>query len=135
MSVVTTQARDDRGIWKKALITVPAIVIVGGLMGVVSNSGFGNDWYVPLAKVLDAALDFARPGGRLVALIKPQFEAGRGEVGKGGVVRDPVIHQRVCDNVAAWIESKGWRVIGIETSPITGPEGNIEFLLGAVKED
>ena len=50
MSVVTTQARDDRGIWKKALITVPAIVIVGGLMGVVSNSGFGNHWYAPLAK-------------------------------------------------------------------------------------
>jgi len=91
--------------------------------------------FIGLAKVLDAALDFARQGAKLVALIKPQFEAGRGEVGKGGVVRDPVIHQRVCDDAAAWIESKGWRVIGIEPSPITGPEGNVEFLLGAVKED
>ena len=91
--------------------------------------------FIALAKVLDAALDLAKPGAQLVALIKPQFEAGRGEVGKGGVVRDPVIHQRVCDDAAAWIESKGWRVIGIEPSLITGPEGNVEFLLGAVKED
>jgi len=87
--------------------------------------------FIALAKVLDAALALAQPGARLVALIKPQFEAGRGEVGKGGVVRDPAIHQRVCDDAAAWIESKGWRVVGIEPSPITGPEGNVEFLLGA----
>ncbi|MBA3404334.1 MAG: TlyA family RNA methyltransferase [Gemmatimonadaceae bacterium] len=91
--------------------------------------------FIALAKVLDAALELARPGGKLVVLIKPQFEAGRGEVGKGGVVRDPFVHQRVCDDAAAWIESKGWRVIGIETSPITGPEGNVEFLLGAVREE
>ena len=87
--------------------------------------------FIGLAKVLDAALGLARPGAKLVALVKPQFEAGRGEVGKGGVVRDPVIHHRVCDEAAAWVESKGWRVIGIEPSPITGPEGNVEFLLGA----
>ena len=87
--------------------------------------------FIGLAKVLDAALGLAKPGAKLVALVKPQFEAGRGEVGKGGVVRDPAIHQRVCDEAAAWIESKGWRVIGIEPSPITGPEGNVEFLLGA----
>ena len=91
--------------------------------------------FIALAKVLDAALDLARPGAMLVALVKPQFEAGRGEVGKGGVVRDPVVHQRVCDEAAAWIEAKGWRVIGVETSPITGPEGNVEFLLGAIRED
>ena len=90
--------------------------------------------FIALAKVIDIALDFARPDGKLVALVKPQFEAGRGEVGKGGVVRDPVIHQRVCDAAAAWIESNGWRVLGIEPSPITGPEGNVEFLLGATKE-
>jgi 23S rRNA (cytidine1920-2'-O)/16S rRNA (cytidine1409-2'-O)-methyltransferase len=91
--------------------------------------------FIALAKVLDAALDLARPGASLVALVKPQFEAGRGEVGKGGVVRDPAIHRRVCDDAAAWVASKGWAVIGIETSPITGPEGNVEFLLGAVKEE
>jgi 23S rRNA (cytidine1920-2'-O)/16S rRNA (cytidine1409-2'-O)-methyltransferase len=90
--------------------------------------------FIGLAKVLDAALNLARPGARLVALIKPQFEAGREEVGKGGVIRDPTVHQRVCDEAAEWVRSKGWNVLGIEPSPITGPEGNIEFLLGAVKE-
>jgi len=89
--------------------------------------------FIALAKVLDAALELARAGAMLVALVKPQFEAGRGEVGKGGVVRDPLVHQRVCDAAAEWIASKGWKVLGIETSPITGPEGNIEFLLGAIK--
>ncbi len=90
--------------------------------------------FIGIAKVLDAALDLARPGARLIALVKPQFEAGRGEVGKGGVVRDPTIHQRVCDETTAWVESKGWHVLGIATSPITGPEGNVEFLLGAVRD-
>jgi 23S rRNA (cytidine1920-2'-O)/16S rRNA (cytidine1409-2'-O)-methyltransferase len=89
--------------------------------------------FISLAKVLDRALDFARAGGRLVALVKPQFEAGRQEVGKGGVVRDPAVHQRVCAEAAEWVASKGWTVLGIEPSPITGPEGNVEFLLGAVK--
>jgi 23S rRNA (cytidine1920-2'-O)/16S rRNA (cytidine1409-2'-O)-methyltransferase len=65
--------------------------------------------------------------------VKPQFEAGRAEVGKGGVVRDPVVHQRVCDEAAMWVQSQGWRVLGVTESPITGPEGNIEFLLGAEK--
>jgi len=66
-------------------------------------------------------------------LIKPQFEAGREEVGKGGVVRDPDVHERVCSEARAWAESQGWTVLGITPSPITGPEGNVEFLLGAVK--
>lgn len=91
--------------------------------------------FIALSKVLDRALDLARPGAKLVALVKPQFEAGREEVGKGGVVRDPEVHQRVCDAASLWVQSKGWNVIGIETSPITGPEGNVEFLLGAIKED
>ena len=90
--------------------------------------------FIGLAKVLDAALDLAKPGASLVALVKPQFEAGREEVGKGGVVRDPEVHNRVCEQAAEWVASKGWRVLGIEKSPITGPEGNVEFLLGAIKE-
>nr|WP_237219927.1 TlyA family RNA methyltransferase [Sphingomonas arenae] len=90
--------------------------------------------FISLAKVLDAALDLARPGAAMVALVKPQFEAGREEVGKGGVVRDPAVHQRVCEEAAQWITSRGWRVEGVTTSPITGPEGNVEFLLGARKE-
>jgi 23S rRNA (cytidine1920-2'-O)/16S rRNA (cytidine1409-2'-O)-methyltransferase len=89
--------------------------------------------FIGLAKVLEAPLKLARPGGKLVALVKPQFEAGRAEVGKGGVVRDPVVHERVCADAAAWVGSQGWAVLGITPSPITGPEGNVEFLLGAEK--
>jgi 23S rRNA (cytidine1920-2'-O)/16S rRNA (cytidine1409-2'-O)-methyltransferase len=87
--------------------------------------------FIALAKVLATPLGFAAPDARLVALIKPQFEAGREEVGKGGVVRDPEIHARVCAEVAGWIAGLGWNVIGIVPSPITGPEGNIEFLIAA----
>jgi 23S rRNA (cytidine1920-2'-O)/16S rRNA (cytidine1409-2'-O)-methyltransferase len=87
--------------------------------------------FIGLAKVLDRPLSFARPDARLIALIKPQFEAGREEVGKGGVVRDPAVHDRVCAEVRGWIEALGWQVEGIERSPITGPEGNVEFLLAA----
>lgn len=90
--------------------------------------------FIGLAKVLEAPLRLARPGARLIALIKPQFEAGREEVGKGGVVRDPAVHHRVCQAAAEWIASQGWRVVGVTESPITGPEGNVEFLIGAEKE-
>jgi 23S rRNA (cytidine1920-2'-O)/16S rRNA (cytidine1409-2'-O)-methyltransferase len=89
--------------------------------------------FISLAKVLEAPLKLGKPGAKLVALIKPQFEAGREEVGKGGVVRDPVVHERVCAETAAWVESQGWTVLGATPSPITGPEGNVEFLLGAEK--
>lgn len=87
--------------------------------------------FIGLAKVLERPLSFAKPGARLLALIKPQFEAGREEVGKGGVVRDPTVHQRVCDQVVAWLSDSGWQVAGVTQSPITGPEGNIEFLVAA----
>jgi 23S rRNA (cytidine1920-2'-O)/16S rRNA (cytidine1409-2'-O)-methyltransferase len=86
-----------------------------------------------LAKVLEAPLKLAKPGAKLVALIKQQFEARREEVGKGGVVRDPAVHERVCAAAAAWVESQGWQLLGIAVSPITGPGGNIELLLGAEK--
>ena len=89
--------------------------------------------FIGLAKVLEAPLKLARAGAKLVALIKPQFEAGRDEVGKGGVVRDPAVHERVCAQAAEWVGSQGWEVLGIAPSPITGPEGNVEFLLGASK--
>ena len=87
--------------------------------------------FISLAKVLERPIAFARAGAHLVALIKPQFEAGREEVGKGGVVRDPAVHERVCDEVRQWVTEKGWRVIGITPSPITGPQGNVEFLIYA----
>ncbi|MFA7585311.1 MAG: TlyA family RNA methyltransferase [Novosphingobium sp.] len=92
--------------------------------------------FISLAKVLDVPLRLAAPDCQLVALIKPQFEVGRGEVGKGGVVRDPALHQRVCHEVRTWLEERdrdlgGWTVQGIVESPITGPEGNVEFLIAA----
>ena len=89
--------------------------------------------FIGLSKVLERPLSFARDDARLVALIKPQFEAGREEVGKGGVVRDPAIHDRVCRDVADWLTSIGWTVDGLTASPITGPEGNVEFLIAARK--
>jgi 23S rRNA (cytidine1920-2'-O)/16S rRNA (cytidine1409-2'-O)-methyltransferase len=87
--------------------------------------------FIGLAKVLEAPLKLAKSGAKLVALIKPQFEAGRAEVGKGGVVRDPAVHGRVCTEAKGWIETLGWTVLGVTPSPITGPEGNVEFLMGA----
>ena len=91
--------------------------------------------FIGLAKVLETPLGFAAPGACLVALIKPQFEVGRGRVGKGGVVSDPTLHAEVCQSVSDWLNGlPGWRVIGLTESPIKGPEGNREFLIGAVYE-
>lgn len=87
--------------------------------------------FISLAKVLERPMTFARPGALLIALIKPQFEAPRHEVGKGGVVRDAAVHRRVCAEVHDWLKSCGWTVLGITTSPITGPKGNVEFLIAA----
>lgn len=89
--------------------------------------------FIALAKVLAAPLKLTKTHARLVALVKPQFEAGRAEIGKGGVVRDPAVHERVCADAVTWVEEQGWSVLGVTESPITGPEGNVEFLLGAEK--
>jgi 23S rRNA (cytidine1920-2'-O)/16S rRNA (cytidine1409-2'-O)-methyltransferase len=88
--------------------------------------------FIGLAKVLERPLLFAKPQARLMALIKPQFEAGRDEVGKGGVIRDPAVHARVCHEVENWLAQSGWQVVGTVQSPITGPEGNVEFLIAAL---
>ncbi len=91
--------------------------------------------FISLTKVLPAALALAAPGCWLVALVKPQFEAGRAAVGKGGVVRDPADRERALTNVRDWLaEQSGWRVVGALPSPIAGGSGNQEFLLGAVRD-
>ena len=87
--------------------------------------------FIGLATVLPAALALAKPRAQLVALVKPQFEAGPGAVGKGGVVRDPEVHRAVCEAATAWVVSQGWEPVGLAESPITGPAGNKEFLLYA----
>lgn len=91
--------------------------------------------FIGLETVLPAPLGLTAPGARLVALIKPQFEVGRERVGKGGVVRDPALHAEVCERIAAWIGGlPGWTVLGVVESPIKGPEGNVEFLIGAARD-
>lgn len=88
--------------------------------------------FIGLETVLPAALALAAPGAHLVALIKPQFEVGKGRVGKGGVVRDPALHDEVCTRISQWIAAlPGWSVLGVTPSPILGPEGNREFLIAA----
>ncbi len=89
--------------------------------------------FIGLRVVLPAALALAAPSAFACALIKPQFEAGPDQVGKGGVVRDEAVHAAVCAAIEGWWASlPGWQVLGITQSPITGPEGNREFLIGAL---
>ena len=90
--------------------------------------------FIGLRTILPAPLALCAPGAFAVALIKPQFEAGPGQVGKGGVVRDAALHRSICAMIADWWAAlPGWRVLGITESPITGPEGNKEFLIAALR--
>ncbi|MEX0751928.1 MAG: TlyA family RNA methyltransferase [Xanthobacteraceae bacterium] len=89
--------------------------------------------FISLKRVLPAALGLARSPAHLLALIKPQFEAGRAHV-KKGIVRDPAIHQAVCDDISAFVAGLGWTVLGIIPSPIAGGDGNREFLIGARRD-
>jgi 23S rRNA (cytidine1920-2'-O)/16S rRNA (cytidine1409-2'-O)-methyltransferase len=91
--------------------------------------------FIGLETVLPAPLALAAPGAFAVALIKPQFEVGKGRVGKGGIVRDPALHLEVCERIERWFAARpGWRVLGVTESPITGPDGNVEFLIAAQHE-
>lgn len=87
--------------------------------------------FIGLSTILPAPLALAAPDARLIALIKPQFEAGRGRVGKGGIVRDAAVHADVCAAVRDWLTARGWPVQGVTESPIKGRDGNTEFLIAA----
>lgn len=88
--------------------------------------------FIGLKIVLPAPLRLAAPGARLIALIKPQFEVGPENVGKGGIVRDRKLHEQVCEDIRQWLEvGMGWKVLGLTRSPIKGAEGNVEFLIAA----
>lgn len=89
--------------------------------------------FIRLSHVLDVPLSLARSGCWLVALVKPQFEAAHAEIEEGGVVRDPAVRTRIVANCEGWVAGQGWRVVGVTPSPITGPKGNVEFLLAACK--
>jgi 23S rRNA (cytidine1920-2'-O)/16S rRNA (cytidine1409-2'-O)-methyltransferase len=95
--------------------------------GIVADLSF-----ISLKLALPPALALAEPGAWGVFLVKPQFEVGRSDVGKGGVVRDLARAQDVARGIAAWLEDEhGWRSVGVRPSPIRGGDGNIEFLLGS----
>lgn len=97
---------------------------------VVADVGF-----ISLKLALPPALGLARPGGRAVLLVKPQFEAGREAIGKGGLLRDPADAARIAQTLRAWLDAQpGWRCVGLAPSPLEGGDGNREFLLGAVKD-
>jgi 23S rRNA (cytidine1920-2'-O)/16S rRNA (cytidine1409-2'-O)-methyltransferase len=89
--------------------------------------------FISLKLALPRALDLAASRARLVALIKPQFEAGRAALSRHGVVKDERVHQRICDDIASWLEAQAWSVIGLAASPIEGGSGNKEFLIAAEK--
>jgi len=89
--------------------------------------------FISLEKVIPSILQFLRPGAELVALIKPQFEVGREQVGKGGIVRDEVARTAAVERVTSFIQEQGFTIAGVIPSPITGQDGNVEFLIYAVK--
>ncbi len=89
--------------------------------------------FISLKLALPAALALAEPGTHLIALIKPQFEAGRDAIGRGGIVSDPHEHERVCKEISEFLVAQNWKVLGITPSSIDGGDGNREFMIGAVK--
>lgn len=118
--VRSLEGRDARTLTADDLPEPPSLVVID-----VS--------FIPLSAALPPVLAFAAPGATLVALVKPQFEAGRAHVGKGGIVKDPAVHAEVCARAEALVREAGWTVRGVIPSPIAGGEGNREFLLAADK--
>jgi 23S rRNA (cytidine1920-2'-O)/16S rRNA (cytidine1409-2'-O)-methyltransferase len=118
--VVELSGQDARTL-DAALIPVPPQLVVCDLS------------FISVTKALGRALALAAPGADLVLLVKPQFEAGRERVGKGGLVTDPAIRQDCLDTVSAWVAEQGWTVEATADSPITGGDGNHEYLLWARK--
>ncbi|MEM7498278.1 MAG: TlyA family RNA methyltransferase, partial [Pseudomonadota bacterium] len=120
----------------------PRVTVIEGMNARTIPDGLlpPLDWitadlsFISLKKALPRPLGFAKPGARLVVLVKPQFELGPGAVGKGGIVRDPAAHAAACRMVAEWLGDEGWRVTGQVESPVTGGDGNREFLLAAVND-
>jgi len=90
--------------------------------------------FIALATALPAALELVKPGGWMVALVKPQFEVGPEHIGKGGIVRDEARQLAAVDAVADWLSNRGWRIVGTLPSPILGGSGNKEYLIGARRD-
>jgi 23S rRNA (cytidine1920-2'-O)/16S rRNA (cytidine1409-2'-O)-methyltransferase len=119
--VVALERRNARDLTRADIAEAPDIIVCDAS-------------FISLTAVLPAALALAAPGVRLIALIKPQFEAGKGAVGKGGVVRDADLRREICERIAAWLAAQpGWEVLGLVESPLLGGDGNVEFLIYATK--
>ena len=118
--VVSREATDARSVRAADFEVAPSLLVCDAS-------------FISLRLVLPAALALAPEGAELVALVKPQFEAGRTAVGKGGIVKDAKVHARVCAEIVAFLEGSGWHVRGPVPSPIEGGDGNREFLIAATK--
>lgn len=114
--VISMEKTNIRHLLPEQLDTVPELAVIDAS-------------FISLSKVLPATVNLLKPGGRIIALIKPQFEVGKGEVGKGGIVRDPAAHERVIDAVRQTAQEMGLVAVGLCESPITGADGNREFLI------
>lgn len=114
--VVSMERTNIRSVTPDQLDDVPALAVIDAS-------------FIPLAKVLPATVALLKPGGRIIALIKPQFEVGKGEVGRGGIVRDPAAHKKVIEDVRSTALDLGLTVSGVCESPISGADGNREFLI------
>lgn len=114
--VVSMERTNIRSVTPDQLDDVPALAVIDAS-------------FIPLAKVLPATVALLKPGGRIIALIKPQFEVGKGEVGRGGIVRDPATHEKVIEDVRSTALDLGLTVSGVCESPISGADGNREFLI------
>jgi 23S rRNA (cytidine1920-2'-O)/16S rRNA (cytidine1409-2'-O)-methyltransferase len=114
--VVSMEKTNIRHLLPEQLDTLPDLAVIDAS-------------FISLTKVLPATITLVKPGGRIIALIKPQFEVGRGEVGKGGIVRDPAAHEKVVADICRTAEEMGLTVAGLCESPITGADGNREFLI------
>jgi 23S rRNA (cytidine1920-2'-O)/16S rRNA (cytidine1409-2'-O)-methyltransferase len=105
------------------------------LDGAVPNFLVADVSFISLKLALPPALELAATGARAAVLIKPQFEAGRDAIGKGGILRDPAIGPAIAEDLSRWLDSlQGWRSLGVTASPIEGGDGNREFLLGGIKD-
>lgn len=91
--------------------------------------------FISIEKFLPHLLGFLKKGGSIISLIKPQFEVGKGEVGKGGVVRDKALHEKVIDRISKFSRGLGLKVLGVTESPLLGPKGNKEFFIYLRKEN
>ena len=118
--VVSLEQTDIRTLSPAAFDTPPDLVVI-------------DTSFISLKLVLPPALALAAKTAQLVALIKPQFEAGRAQL-KRGIVRDTAVHAAVCDDIVAFVAALGWRVLGVLPSPISGGDGTVEFLLGAIRD-